>query len=150
MNHFPTILLALILFTGCSLTKDERRLNRGTKKLEKLVSKFPELKRIDTLRIPHQILVPRTQLDTVATLTTDTITITKDRLTVRFRVDTVLKTVWMDAMCDTLVIRDTIRVPVSTIQPVKVVPSSKTGNRWLPWLLLVFVAVVLILSLLRR
>lgn len=150
MTHLPTILLALLIFTGCNLTKEERRLNRGTKKLERLVTKFPELKRTDTLLIDREVIVPRTHIDTIARLTTDTVTITKDRLTVRYRVDTVLNTVWLDAMCDTFVIRDTVPVPCPTIQPTKTVVRTEKSIPWWVWLIISGLSLALLGLIFKR
>ena len=150
MKTLLTIPLTLILLTSCKLTKEERRLNRGTKKLERLVTKFPELKRTDTLYIAHEVIVPRTQIDTITTLTTDTVTITKDRLTVRYRVDTVLNTVWLDAMCDTLVIRDTVAAPCPTIQGTKTVVRTEKRVPWWVWLIISGLSLAVLGLIFRR
>src|SRR5690554_3614715 len=58
MKHLLLITLIATLLIGCNLTKEERRMNRATKKLENLATKFPELKRTDTMYtiIPPQII----------------------------------------------------------------------------------------------
>lgn len=141
-------IITLILLTSCSLTKEERRLNRATKKLDKLVQKFPELKKPDTLQIPVEMVTIRTQVDTVTTITTDTVTIRENNLTIRYKVDTILNTVWVQGVCDTIIMRDTIRVTVDRIQPVKVVPSSK--GKWLQWALIWLVVLVVLVIMFKR
>lgn len=53
-----TITLILLILTSCGSTKEMRRSNRAAKKLERLVEKFPELKRTDTIMTPVMIKTP--------------------------------------------------------------------------------------------
>src|SRR6056297_2300037 len=68
--------------TSCSTTKEMRRANRATRKLEKLTLRFPELLQRDTIRDTVPAIVTDVRLDTVL-LKADTITVQKDRLRVR-------------------------------------------------------------------
>lgn len=53
-----SFILLILLCTSCGTTKDMRRSNRAAKKLERLVEKYPELKRTDTILTPISIKTP--------------------------------------------------------------------------------------------
>jgi hypothetical protein len=137
MKTYTAILLALVLLSSCRLTKEERRMNRATKKLEKLTDKFPELLKTDTILFPVELFTERVQIDTVMQITSDTVTIQKDNLTVRWIIQN--DSVWMSAICDTIFIYKELKIPCDKIQPVKYEPSSK--NQW--WLWVVIAVLVL-------
>ncbi len=141
------LLLIILIATGCKLTKEERRMNRATKKLERLVTKFPELKRTDTTFYPVEVVTERVQFDTTLLVTTDTVKIEKDNLRVKWLVRN--DTMWFEAMCDTIVVRDTVRVVTDTIQPVK---HSVRVDREIPWWVyaVIGVLVVMVVGLIWR
>lgn len=58
MKNLALILLILIC-TSCGTTKEMRRSNRAAKKLERLVEKFPELKRTDTVLTAISMKTPQ-------------------------------------------------------------------------------------------
>jgi ribosomal protein L32 len=58
MKRATLILITIIALSACSTTKEMRRANRASKKLEKLVIKYPELAHPDTLRIPITLRTP--------------------------------------------------------------------------------------------
>ena len=149
--HTALTLIAItaILLSGCKLTKEERRMNRATKKLEKIVSKYPELERTDTIRYPVELVTERVKVDTMFQLSTDTVTIEKDNLKVKWLVRN--DTVWFDAMCDTIILRDTIIDYRETINPVKVIPSQKgKGLPWWVWVVIIGLVVALVIVAVRR
>lgn len=57
MNRLAYILILLTL-TACGTTKEMRRSNRAANKLERLVERFPEMKRIDSITIPITMKTP--------------------------------------------------------------------------------------------
>jgi hypothetical protein len=142
------VLLLIPLFISCSLTKEERRMNRATKKLEKLTDKFPELLQPDTIIVPVELFTDRVQIDTLMQITTDTVTIQKDNLTVRWLVRN--DSIWVDAVCDTIFIYKEIKVPVQTIQPKIYEPSSKNNFPWWIWVVIGVMGVVIIGLVFRR
>lgn len=144
MKHILTITLISALLSSCALTKEERRMNRATKKLEKLVAKYPELKRTDTIRTIVE--VPRVSVDTILKFKSDTIRIEKDNLKVeivRLPGDTVYQ---VRAECDTVFVP--VEVPCDTIQPTKVVASEKAKRKTDRWrtVALVFIGISVVLG----
>ena len=39
------LILIIVFLSSCKLTKEQRRLQRGSRKIERIVDRFPELKR---------------------------------------------------------------------------------------------------------
>jgi len=72
MKHLISILIVLLI-VGCGQTKEIRRTERANKKLDKLVDKFPELNRKDTVQSIVTYTVKETKIDTVFELETDTV-----------------------------------------------------------------------------
>jgi hypothetical protein len=105
MKH---LLLILLLLTACSPTK---RFNR-------LIEKYPYLITTDTVVIRDTITlyVPEVHTDTVVTLKelTDTITITKDRVTVKAWYVPKEKKVYIQGKCDPIYITKIVerKIPV--------------------------------------
>lgn len=58
MKNLALIFIILIC-TSCGTTKEMRRSNRAAKKLERLVEKFPELKRTDTVLTAISMKTPQ-------------------------------------------------------------------------------------------
>jgi len=73
MIRLTTILFLSLFVFSCGLPKDLRRLKRGSKKLEKLVAKYPELKRDTIIRDTVPVYIVEYVHDTVFSLETDTI-----------------------------------------------------------------------------
>jgi hypothetical protein len=101
-------LLIILLFASCSPTK---RFNR-------LIEKYPYLITTDTITIHDTITlyVPEVHTDTVVTLKqlTDTITLTKDRVTVKAWYIPKEKKVYIQGKCDPIYITKIVdrKVPV--------------------------------------
>jgi hypothetical protein len=105
--------ILLLILTSCSPIK---RLNRLQKNHPYLFTNI-----VDTVKVPVNILVPKIEHDTVFkhTYSKDTVTLIKDRLTIRYFNNG--DTVYLSGKCDTLTIRDTVTV----IQNKYVVPEQK-------------------------
>ena len=101
--------------TGCVTTKEQRRSNRAARKLERLVERFPELSRTDTIHDTLSVVVPSIEVDTVL-LRADTISISKDRWHVEIINTT--DSVYISGGCDTDTITVYTETPCDTIQPV--------------------------------
>ena len=71
MKYISIILI--LLLASCSLPKDLRHLKRGSKKLQKLVIKYPELKRDTIIRDTIPVYIVEYIHDTIFTLETDTV-----------------------------------------------------------------------------
>lgn len=108
------ILALLIVLSGCSTTKEMRRNNRAARKLERLVQKFPELSRTDTIRDTVAVIVPSIEIDTVVT-PADTIRLSKDRWHVEIINTT--DSVFITGGCETDTITQIVEIPCDTIQP---------------------------------
>ena len=75
MKNLILITLSILFLASCS---PQRRLHR-------LVTKHPELSRIDTIKIQDTVIVPGVKTDTLfhSSALKDTITITKEKLQIR-------------------------------------------------------------------
>ena len=125
-------LIMIFTTTSCSTTKEMRRANRATRKLEKLTMRFPELLQRDTIRDTIPAIVTDVRLDTVL-LKADTITVQKDRL--RVRVITERDTVRITGECFGDIIYVPVEIPVEKIQPVQYKPMPL---KWWQITLMVF------------
>ena len=146
MRMKPTlyILLAALLLSGCKLTKEERRMNRATKKLEKLTAKYPELVRTDTIR--DTLHTNRVHIDTTFVWQSDTVEIERENLRVRI-VRLPGDSILINAECDTVFVP--VKVPCDTIQPIRYEPSEKQRQKTDRWrtVALVFIAISVVLGL---
>lgn len=153
-KHLLSILLILTLTTSCQLTKQERRLNRASKKLDKLVTKFPELKRTDTVYtiIPPQVIhgaerliVDTSKVDSLRQLLATCSDTVIERVIdyipslcyitpIHFDNDSLNGRIWVEGgqLKYNIQVRPiTVQTPCETIQPIKVILPSKLGNKWL-------------------
>lgn len=115
-------LICITLLNSCGSTKEMRRANRAERKLERLVQKFPELNRTDTIRDTLLFTVPKIEYDTLILRTdsvriTDTIRVSKDRW--RTKIVFVGDTVKVSGGCDTVTVKIPYEVPCDTIQPTR-------------------------------
>jgi hypothetical protein len=133
MRGLLLIFLISLLFS-CS---PQKRLNR-------IIKNHPELIRTDTIivrdtiRDTVNIATDLTRIDTVFSFSQvfDTITITKDNLTVRYYHDTVYDKIYISGECDTL----WIEVPFEKIVEYRVPCENilvEENIKWWYWLLLV-------------
>ena len=125
------LILVIIIFVSCS---PQRRLDR-------LVTKHPELTRIDTIKIQDSVFVPGTKVDTVfrASLLHDTVRITQEKLQIQLieRNDTIYLNAQVEP--DTIII--TKEIPVQKIIHVK--PQKWWIEYW--WVLSVLLLITLFL-----
>lgn len=126
MKH---LFILLLILTSCSPIK---RLNRLQKNHPYLFTNI-----VDTVKVPVNILVPKIEHDTVFkhVNSTDTVTLIKDRLTIRYFNNG--DTVYLSGKCDTLTIRDTVTVA----QNKYVVPEQ--GNKPFPIITIILIAIVI-------
>ena len=138
MNKLFYISLIVLLFS-CS---PQKRLNR-------LIKKHPELVKIDTIvvrdtiRDTVNITTNLTRVDTIFSFNQvfDTITITKDNLTVRYYHDTVHDKVYISGECDTI----WVEVPFEKIVEYKVpcnTASVEENIKWWYWVLLLLLFLI--------
>ena len=135
MKNTILIILTILLLASCS---PQRRLHR-------LVTKHPELSRVDTIKIQDTVIVLGLKADTVfhSSLLKDTIIITKEKL--KIRLIEINDTIYLDAEVepDTVIITKEILVDrIIHTEPVK---------WWIEywWVLVVLLGIVVILFLLR-
>lgn len=107
-------LIAILMLSSCGTTKEMRRANRASKKLNNLVERFPELMQRDTIRDTINVFIPEVKLDTVV-LKADTINLIKDRW--RVRIITKTDSVYVSGGCDTVTVQVPIQIPVDRIHP---------------------------------
>lgn len=111
------ILIGFVVL-GCLESKEIRRSNRASRKLEKVTKRFPELLIADTVRAEMDFAKPKTELFvSVSRNTPDSMSWKKGDATL-IRVvskDSTFYTV----ICDTVIVTNTIKIPVEKIQPVQ-------------------------------
>ena len=115
MRYYIVVLCVTIL-TGCSFEKRlERKMDRANRKIEKLVLKYPDLIKTDTVVDTFKVVVPEVQHDTsFVDVPGDTIEVIKDRLKVKYvRQDS---TVYISGECETDTIFQRVEVPVQNIE----------------------------------
>ena len=119
--------LAILLLNSCTTTKEMRRANKAANKLEKLVDRYPELQRTDTIRDTIKVVIPEVKVDTVV-LKSDTIEVSKDRW--RVRIITKMDSVYIDGGFDADTVYVPIQVPCDTIQATKPVYIDRPLSWW--------------------
>ena len=87
MKKTALYFVVLLLLASCS----------PQKRLHRLVSKHPELSRVDTIKIQDTVIVPSIKTDTVfsSSLLKDTVTITKEKL--KIKLIEINDTIYLDA-----------------------------------------------------
>ena len=128
-----------------------RRLKRGSKKLERLVDKYPELQIKDTVWATVNYVKPKTVIDIempVNQLPDSFIWRNGDARLIRVvRGDSVFYTV----ICDTVTVTNRVEIPVDRVQPVKYVDKPlkwwQVGLMWIGGIGLVVLILILIRNL---
>jgi len=141
MGKLIFYILILSLFVSCS----------PQYRLHKLVTKHPELTRIDTIKIQDSVFVPGTNLDTVfrSSLLHDTVTITQEKL--QIQLIEINDTIYLNAKVepDTVVITKEILVQrIVHIEPDKWYITI--WNKFKFWLFYILSFIVLLIVLFRR
>lgn len=107
-------LAIILLLSSCGPSYYLKKAERALKKAEQLGADISA----DTVYVDREIIVPETHFDTVLTEVNfrDTITVTKDRVVTRVKVNTVEKKIFVETECppDTL----KIRVPVTVTKEI--------------------------------
>ena len=129
MKLLPWLLSASLLASCSSANRHLRQAEKHLKKAEQLGAKV----RVDTFYVDREIIVPDVKFDTVTAFKTlsDTITITKDNIITKIKVDTISKRVYVSVKCPP----DTVRIRV----PVTVTKEINAEFPW-GWLVLAFCA----------
>ena len=120
------LLYLILFFTSCT----------PLQRLERMQHRHPYLFESKEIRETVQVIVPEVKLDTITLLSADTITITKDRLQIRYR--TLHDSIWLEGKCEA----DTIYKEVIIQSPQTPKYSAKPRNYW------VFILIALVLILL--
>jgi len=128
--------LIVLLLVGCN----------PERKLERLLMKYPELRDTIVIHDTVEAYVEYVRADTTfVPVPGDTVTLTKDRLTVRY-VLMAGDTVWLEGTCDADTIRVPYRIEVPVIQPTRTVDRLPW---WVPLVLLLALIFALIQALRR-
>ena len=135
-NWIPHSSFLILLLFSCS----------PAKRLDRLVSRHPELKQADTITIRDTLISPGIRADTTLHLDQlyDTVVLEKERLQVKLHRTT--DTLWVEGTCrpDTLIVEK--QIPIEKIELVTEPFSLKTLKPVL-WLLAGILLLVLILRL---
>lgn len=143
------ILLLILLFSACNITKEQRSLKKQSNRIEKLDRKAKRiatengLTRKDTVQSIVEYITNPVRIDSVFFHDVDTLLIEKENLSIKY-INTP-EYIYLSASCDTIVIRDTLEVIVDKIAPIRYIEKDltqwqqammKTG-KGLFWLLIV-------------
>lgn len=137
------VIILLLVITSCS----------PSKRFTRLITKYPYLLTQDTVLVQDtvSIYVPEVKTDTVVTLKqlTDTVTITKDRLTVKTWYVPKEKKVYVQGKCDPIYITKVVerRIPVKYYE--KYPWWKKLLNNTLGFLI-IFVLVYVVYNLYKK
>lgn len=136
------------------MNKDLRKKKRGNRKLERLIKKFPDLKRTDTLTIPFDTIVMTDSIEVkqAVSLEFDTVEIVKDKFHLKLIKTT--DTLLIEGGCDpdTIQINTSIKVPYETIKTVQLTPTEMIMNllsKFWSWLI-VLAVILLILIFIKK
>jgi len=118
--NFKTLIfltITILLLASCS----------PQKRLHRLVTKHPELTRIDTIKIQDSVFVPGTNVDTVfrSSLLHDTVTITQGKL--QIKLIEINDTIYLNAKVEPDTIIITKEIPVQKIVHIE---PEKWWVRW--------------------
>lgn len=107
-------LAIILLLSSCGPSHYLKKAERALKKAEQLGASVKS----DTVYIDREIIVPQTHFDTVLSMQNfrDTITVTKDRVVTRVKVNTVEKKIFVETECPPDTIK--IRVPVTVTREI--------------------------------
>ena len=142
--NFKTLIfltITILLLASCS----------PQKRLHRLVTKHPELTRIDTIKIQDSVFVPGTNVDTVfrSSLLHDTVTITQGKL--QIKLIEINDTIYLNAKVEPDTIIITKEIPVQKI--VHVEPEKwwiMIWNKFKKWFLYILSFLILLLVLFIR
>lgn len=146
------LVLFILLLGSCKLTKDQRRVQRASNKIEKLdreartIAFEHRLSRIDTIEAEVTYIAPAVQIDTFIQVTRDTIEIVRENLKIKMVQHDSL--IFLDAKCDTITVIETVQITKELIGPTKFieVPISKFKKimMWLGGFLSVLFSIVIV------
>lgn len=122
-----SLLIVIIILSGCKLNREQRRANRKSKKIEQ-IAKEEGLYKTDTASATVQYITEVARIDTFILEFTDTVYLENENLSLS--IIKKLGGLEINAICDT--IRDTIEVniPYETIQPVEYIPVPIKLSKW--------------------
>ena len=157
-----------VILISCGQTKEIRTYNRASKKLEKLVQKFPELKKVDSIPYETIVTIPPIYVDTTFGLEADTVysdtgsvitilpprtfTYEKDgvrvdlnRITDRLYNMSVIVNIPPVTLKDTILV-DVIQPKEFVEVPIKGIKKFMLTSGWVIWILVLLAIVILALK----
>lgn len=142
LNRLLFILLISLFFFSCS---PQKRLNRKVERTQKFARKhglmvLDSVPYTDTIRDTIRVTTEVVKLDTIFSLNEihDTITITKDNLTIRYYHDTVHDKIYIQGECDSIF----IEVPYEKIIEIMVPCETmivEENIKWWYWIILILI-----------
>jgi hypothetical protein len=127
------LFFGIILLTSCNPANQLSRLQKN----------HPYLFEAVTIRDTITVFVPEAKIDTITILSTDTITIERDRLQIRYKV--INDSIWITGKCKA----DTIRVPYEVKCPPQSKVPQKTNNTLIIILLTIIGVLILFLIVVK-
>lgn len=127
-------LLIILILASCSSASKLRRAEKLIKQAEELGARW----HIDTIYRTKEVVVPETHFDTVLKQVNfrDTITVEKERVVTRVKVNTVTKEIFIETKCPPDTIK--IKIPVTVTKTIK----AKGYSLWQ----LIILALVMLLA----
>ena len=150
MKKYILILIAGLFLTSCNpfMTKDLRRKNRANRKLERLISKYPQLKAKDTLvvKLDTVIITDSVVVSQSFSLKFDTVEIVKENFRLKLIKTTDTLIVEGGCMSDTIYVNKEIIVPFETIQKIELTPLEILSKfyKWVIGLFILFLAFLIV------
>lgn len=140
-------ILVTILFVGCVVP---RNYSRAKEKVDRIVNKFPEILKNDTIVLNDTVFIPEVLIDTLTELKeNDTIFIEKERIKVRV-VRMPGDTIEIKAECKTDTIVRTIAVPIYTVEEKHLIKKEFLGLGLWAWILIAIIFVLLMYIIFRE
>lgn len=127
-------LLIILILASCSSASKLRRAEKLIKQAEELGARW----HIDTIYRTKEVVVPETHFDTVLKQVNfrDTITVEKERVVTRVKVNTITKEIFIETKCPPDTIK--IKIPVTVTKTIK----AKGYSLWQ----LIILALVMLLA----
>ena len=150
MKKYILILIAGLFLTSCNpfMNKDLRRKNRANRKLERLISKYPQLKAKDTLvvKLDTVIITDSVVVSQSFSLKFDTVEIVKENFRLKLIKTTDTLIVEGGCMSDTIYVNKEIIVPFETIQKIELTPLEILSKfyKWVIGLFILFLAFLIV------
>jgi len=117
------LILAIVLTSCGTFDKANKQLKKAERHLNRAIELGAKVER-DTIWMLQEWIIPEAKTDTVFKISTDTVTIEKERLKIKFLVNKVTDSVFVEGKC----LPDTVRKEVPVIVEKKIQTGYSTWD----------------------